>query len=262
MPQHDIKTKLVIIDGVLVFNGKANYIKNIQTGVKVELTVLMSELLFFLLSNENNISTRSEILEFVFEKNEARPTEANLNLNISMLRKSLTSVGFEKKLIITVPKKGFKLEESNLRFKERTNSIQDTKVNSKEERMKALQKKHDNKPYIASLIISIIIFSLSLTYINRPSGLYLGGKIESERVVFSKNCKIHIIGSDNKSSESTSPRPDYIYAAIKNEDCSLVKDIYIFNHKNKEGQLLRYFYGVCGTYDNYYRCASHFELKG
>lgn len=263
MPQRrDMKGKLVIIDGMLVFNGQANYIKNIQTGVRADLTVIMSELLFFLLSNENDISTRDEILEFVFERNGARPTESNLNLNISMLRKSLSSVGFEKNLIITVPKKGFKLAESSVRFKERTNVTPDKNGVTKAGVVTTSQKRQNNYPYSIFLIASVFIFLFSILYFYSSPDFELGSKIESENLILVNECKIHIIGSDDQSSKLEQPYPDYINKAVKNDNCSLAKDVYIFNYKNKEDQLQRYFYGICGIRDGYYRCASHFELKG
>lgn len=71
-----------------------------------ELSATVVNLLVMFLENSNQLIKREDLLLKVWEENNLIPSDSNLNKNISLIRKSLTSFGIHG-MIETVPKQGF-----------------------------------------------------------------------------------------------------------------------------------------------------------
>jgi DNA-binding winged helix-turn-helix (wHTH) protein len=103
-----------LINGHIVFQPERQTLKNTQTGAVIELGLVTSELLAFLLRHADIVSNRNDILEKVFSQNNVSATDGNLNQHIMMLRKSFTELQCAEDVIVTVPKVGFKIGSVHL----------------------------------------------------------------------------------------------------------------------------------------------------
>lgn len=97
------------IEGFITFDTEEASLVNLLTGDCIELSATSTRLLSSLLQYRGDIISRVDILQTVFEKYGARPSNSNLNQYISTLRRSLSDLGIEKDMIITVPRIGFKI---------------------------------------------------------------------------------------------------------------------------------------------------------
>lgn len=78
----------------------------IRNGQPVSLTPKAFDLLLFLVENKNRLVGKNELLEKVW--NGSFVEEANLNVNVSTLRKALGESASQNRFIETVPKKGYR----------------------------------------------------------------------------------------------------------------------------------------------------------
>ncbi|MCS3490730.1 helix-turn-helix domain-containing protein [Enterobacter sp. SLBN-59] len=76
----------------------------------IVLTLTASRLLQLLLTHQGEILSRDFLMENAWTKYNFKPSNASLNNNIAILRKSLNSLGAEDDLIITHPKMGIELQ--------------------------------------------------------------------------------------------------------------------------------------------------------
>lgn len=97
-----------LINENIVFQPEQQRLKNTETGAETELSFVDTQLLAFLLHHSGKVSTRNELLEKVFIRNNVSATDGNLNRHIMLLRKTLAELRCEEEVIITVPKTGFK----------------------------------------------------------------------------------------------------------------------------------------------------------
>lgn len=261
--QDSLTAQVVIIDGKLVLNGERHYIKNIKTGEKVALTGLATALLLYILSRGTDVSERDAILESVFEKNGARPTEANLNQNISLLRKSLAAMGYEKELIITVPKKGFRLAECDLRFKGKTIPERETIA---EPKVPAEQDVVGTKAAPSRLPLYLLVFSVFVFLLTMGAFFFIKAQYKFKPATISRTfsvdkCHVNIIGYTNVNNTDNDSNDVFAKEVLKKEDCAVEKNIYIFNYQNFESNFTRKFYGICGFKNDYYQCSSNFKYE-
>lgn len=99
------------IEGFITFDTEEASLVNLLTGDCIELSATSARLLTTLLQYRGDIISRVDIFQTVFEKYGARPSNSNLNQYISTLRRSLSDLGIEKNVIITVPRIGFKVSD-------------------------------------------------------------------------------------------------------------------------------------------------------
>ncbi len=97
------------IEGFITFDTEEASLVNLLTGDCIELSATSTRLLSCLLQYREDIISRVDIFQTVFEQYGARPSNSNLNQYISTLRRSLSDLGIEKNVIITVPRIGFKI---------------------------------------------------------------------------------------------------------------------------------------------------------
>lgn len=100
---------MFLINRTIAFLPERQRLKNTETGDEMELSLVDTALLDFLLRHVGKVATRDAILEDVFSQNNVSATDGNLNRHIMLLRKSLIALGCEDEVIITVPKTGFQI---------------------------------------------------------------------------------------------------------------------------------------------------------
>lgn len=89
-------------------NGLLKLIDNDNS--TIQLSRPGSRLLTELITHCGNTMTREELLQLVWEEHGLRPSGSNLSNHISLLRKTFSQLGTNENIIITVPKKGFRLD--------------------------------------------------------------------------------------------------------------------------------------------------------
>lgn len=100
-----------IINLNLVFdvNTRTLTLKN-DNHLSIELSKPATRLLCELINNNNTTLIREDIIRTVWIDYGFTPSSASLSNHISELRKAFESLGINKKIIITVPRTGFKME--------------------------------------------------------------------------------------------------------------------------------------------------------
>ncbi|EOV8089964.1 MULTISPECIES: winged helix-turn-helix domain-containing protein [Providencia] len=108
-----IETHDYTIDEKYIFEQKTSliYLKD-DRNQNIELSKPAARLLnqIILLNLKKGIATRDELLTSVWEEYGLVGSNNNLNTYISEIRKKLEQVGIDPKSIVTVPKKGFRLD--------------------------------------------------------------------------------------------------------------------------------------------------------
>lgn len=109
---------------------------------------------------------REELLQLVWEEHGLRPSGSNLSNHISLLRKTFSHLGIKENIIITVPKKGFRLdaEVTSTRFSHHSDNDSVTKninMNENTAPIVPASKAGELKPKINKIhLISIIFITL------------------------------------------------------------------------------------------------------
>lgn len=102
-----------IIDEQYIFEQKTNSIyKKIDRNQNIELSKPAARLFneIIILNLKKGIATRDELLTNVWEEYGLVGSNNNLNTYISEIRKKLELLGLDPKSIVTVPKKGFRID--------------------------------------------------------------------------------------------------------------------------------------------------------
>lgn len=99
---------LYIISEAITFNTEDGTLTRIQDNEAVKLSIPASRLLDVLLNAPNGFIDRESLLTEVWDKFGLRGSHGNLNQYVSILRRTLASMGCEE-LIVTVPKMGFRI---------------------------------------------------------------------------------------------------------------------------------------------------------
>ncbi|OAT50395.1 winged helix-turn-helix domain-containing protein [Providencia heimbachae] len=109
-----------IIDDKYIFEQSSSciYLKDDQNQ-RIELSKPASRLFneIILLNMRKGIATRDELLTNVWEEYGLVGSNNNLNTYISEIRKKLELIGIDPKSIVTVPKKGFRIDNHLSKFK-------------------------------------------------------------------------------------------------------------------------------------------------
>lgn len=104
----------IVINDTLEFNSESGVLskktRDDDTPASVALTRTAARLLLILLTHHNEILSRDFLMDSVWAKHNLKPSNASLNNNITLLRKSLTELGASASMIITHPKMGIELQ--------------------------------------------------------------------------------------------------------------------------------------------------------
>lgn len=100
-----------IINLIVIFNTqKKELMLNNNKNITIELTRPAARVLHELIKNNGQHLPHETILTNAWENFGFTPSRASLNNCISELRKAFETLGLEKKIIITIPRHGFRLE--------------------------------------------------------------------------------------------------------------------------------------------------------
>jgi DNA-binding winged helix-turn-helix (wHTH) protein len=130
---------LYLIEGIIEFKPHDNCLISLTTGEKKTLLAAASSCLHLLLQHQGTLVTKKALFEAGWEKDGLHVTDNTFYQNILTLRRSLSSLGIERNIIITVTRKGLMIP-NDVYAKRLTeeNPGTDTNVN---EVLKTLEKK-------------------------------------------------------------------------------------------------------------------------
>ncbi|MEN4238459.1 winged helix-turn-helix domain-containing protein [Serratia marcescens] len=100
---------IYIIDKDITFNTENGSLKSIKKGREVFLSSVNSRVFKCLLEHGHEAISRETLLQQVWSDHGLSASSATLNQYISLTRRALTSVGFNERLIVTLSKKGYRL---------------------------------------------------------------------------------------------------------------------------------------------------------
>lgn len=100
---------IYIIDKDITFNTENGSLKSIKKGREVFLSSVNSRVFKCLLEHGHEAVSRDTLLQQVWTDHGLSASSATLNQYISLTRRALTSVGFNERLIVTLSKKGYRL---------------------------------------------------------------------------------------------------------------------------------------------------------
>lgn len=120
--------------------------------------------------------TREHLFTIIWKAHGLVPSNGNLNQQISLIRKTLTTLGLDSSSIITIPKRGLKLNNRLI-----IKNIQENSTTTNVSTNQTIDHSHSSshsillnfKAYIRYIItlttMLIIVFSMSLIYVHKKS---------------------------------------------------------------------------------------------
>lgn len=101
-----LDTDNYLIEKKVIFSLSDGILQNTTTQDKISLKKTVALCLYFLIKNQNSIKTQNEIMEFAWG-NDYRQTSFNtFYQSILILRKAFNTLGLDKPIIVTIPRKG------------------------------------------------------------------------------------------------------------------------------------------------------------
>ena len=211
------------IEGFITFDTEEASLVNLLTGDCIELSATSTRLLSCLLQYRGDIISRVDIFQTVFEQYGARPSNSNLNQYISSLRRSLSDLGIEKNVIITVPRIGFKISNEIIIT---TDSDYHTSFS-----LPTLSPEPPTPMSIGQHRKAIIIFILIAAGLMLLSYFFIHKKQSSGIFLTQDKCTIYGTGSISATEILRNQR-----LLPSGLDCSTPKKIYFFNRQMSEEQ--------------------------
>ncbi|NNS09031.1 winged helix-turn-helix domain-containing protein [Erwinia sp. JH02] len=160
-------------------NGLLKLIDNDNS--TIQLSRPGSRLLTELITHCGKTMTREELLRLVWEEHGLRPSGSNLSNHISLLRKTFSQLGMTENIIITIPKKGFRLDaettftrsdhhSDNESITKMTNPNEISPSIVSESNKCALKPKIKKMRLVSAIVISLVFISLILIRYSFNSG--------------------------------------------------------------------------------------------
>jgi len=103
---------IYLINGNIAFNSENGSLKNTGNGREVFLSSLNARILHLLINAGADCLNRETLLERAWQQYGLIPAPASLNQYISVTRRTLVSIGLQERLIITVAKTGYRINNS------------------------------------------------------------------------------------------------------------------------------------------------------
>lgn len=214
-------------------NGLLKLIDNDNS--TIQLSRPGSRLLTELITRCGKTMTREELLRLVWEEHGLRPSGSNLSNHISLLRKTFSQLGMSENIIITVPKKGFRLdaETTFTRFNHHSDNDSITKTKNTNEiapTIMPVQKKFSLKSIIKKRrLISAIVIILVFIFIT-----LMGYSFNSRKVGFTELGSCQIIDLSEERNKNRVEKLNTLELLIKKNkiDCRKVKSTIYFRFSN------------------------------
>jgi len=238
------------IEGFIIFDTEEASLVNLLTGDCIELSATSTRLLANLLQHRGDIVSRLDIFQSVFEEYGARASNSNLNQYVSTLRRSLSDLGLEKDVIVTVPRIGFKISDEVIITTDSDGhslfTLTVVNQNPAKNRFIGLNRKF----YLFSLLLfmSILFVIYLCVYKIQPA----------EQAIMQDKCSIYIPDSMSKTEVYNDINKIKKLPAVI--DCSTPKKIYYLkrqiNGTNGLGVYINTFILECGFKNN--QCHSYY----
>lgn len=103
---------IYLINKVITFNPGNGSLRNVINNREVFLSSLNARILHQLINTGPDCLRREELLQQAWQQHGLTPAPATLNQYISVTRRTLVSIGLQERLIITVAKMGYRLNDS------------------------------------------------------------------------------------------------------------------------------------------------------
>lgn len=158
----------------------------------VRLSIIPAKIFSYLLENSKNIVSRNELLDNIWDKNGLQASNNSLSQNISILRKTLQDMGADNDIIVTLPKVGFRINESISVEIDKKTTQEPTGSEIPPDAIRSLSVFSANRykvkaiSIVASIIISIFLILLLLqtgkyqdNFSIKKEQLYMMGNIDS-----------------------------------------------------------------------------------
>lgn len=256
---------IYLINSVVSFNPENGSLKNVVNNREVFLSSLNARILHQLINAGSDCLRREELLQQAWQQHGLIPAPATLNQYISVTRRTLVSIGLQERLIITVAKTGYRLNNSvNIETVKAptlpsTAPIPDTSP--------TLPDNNNKKPLTPSLIYNILTitlliiagllcFLISKRYLdlNRSQSVIYAGKI--------KGCPIYFIKKLREKDQENYLR---FLATTPLLEKGCLKDEIILAHANRRLNMSEgighQFMAKCSidTQGNYYHCENQYH---
>ncbi|MEN0615587.1 helix-turn-helix domain-containing protein [Klebsiella indica] len=219
------------IEGFITFDTEEASLVNLLTGDCIELSATSTRLLATLLRQQGDIISRIDIFQAVFEKYGARPSNSNLNQYISTLRRSLSDLGIEKNVIITIPRIGFKISDEIIVTTDCDYHSSFTLPDIPPELSRKRLIWRHRKTLFFALILSVSIFFITYSFFYK--------KQTSNQTFYQDKCSIHSVDALSTTEFLDNPQNEKMLPS--EIDCSTPKEIYFFKRKiNDDHGLGRY----------------------
>lgn len=243
------------IEGFITFDTEEASLVNLLTGDCIELSATSTRLLTNLLQYRGDIISRIDIFQTVFEKYGARASNSNLNQYISTLRRSLSDLGIEKDVIVTVPRIGFKISDEIIVTADSDyHSSFILPAVSPELPRRNFVWQHRNVSVFSLLLFMSILFFTALSFYKKKT---------PDQVIMQDECNIYIPDSMSRTEVLNNTKNiNFLPPVI---DCSTPKKIYFLkrqiNGVNGLGVYINTFILECGFKNN--QCNSYYyrEIK-
>ncbi len=243
-----------IINLIVIFDTKKKELMlNNNKNITIELTRPAARVLHELIKSNGQHLPHETILTNAWENFGFTPSRASLNNCISELRKAFETLGLEKKIIITIPRHGFRLEAeihpiplmSNDHMLESVKKITSAETQSSlpvvtDDEKKAIQEEKKNtlfkRKYFLSLILFIVILLIAIGLWPKENGPVLLGHEDS--------CNIYSISQDAPTQDKLSKVNKML--TQENINCKQDKKNVYFSEERAGNDLLKItFIAVC-----------------
>lgn len=219
---------IFIINSNVVFNEKESTLERVNdTSSKVSLLKPTGRLLSLFVRNNNQLISREQLLNDVWEDYGLKASNNNLNNYISGLRKSLSQIG-EEDILITYPRQGFKFMAQTIKREDITMSDTASDINAPPDITPVVNNKPGCRwpwrPLAWGILIVLAALTAGLIYKNRAQGsMTLSGEY--------KRCQIYAI-KDNQT--PVDDIKEMIYHAHYN--CNIKANIYYYGEMKENSQ--------------------------
>lgn len=207
-----------VLNKILRFTPRTNELTIVNDYYNnILLSHASTRLLTELIKNSNKISSRDELLKKVWEDYGFSPSNNNLYISLSEIRKAIINLGLQPDFIITVPKVGIKIEaeidifeifkyehESN-----ENNKIENTYISPKVNNQindnplikeTPLRNKINSIPlgikYLLLLFINLAFLMFFIFQLTSNNNRLIFGEISNYILFDHKNCHIYLLNND------------------------------------------------------------------
>lgn len=199
-----------LIDKKIVFQPETRTLHSVgELEISITLSNQATRLLIELLKGNKTPQTKETLLKNVWEDYGLTPSNNNLYMAVSEIRKSFVSLGIEDMIISTIPKMGFLFSAS----------IDVLEEGSKENNKKQVKKSKQKKTHImvTVMVITIIITSLFYFYKKQKNFGKTIKTLKTTSATMQDKCTFYSL---NKNSELYLPMVIGVLSKNKKLECS------------------------------------------